>query len=155
MRPPTSPSGIRPSKRNSFEVQRFGVLIKRTFVFSKRRVRTERTVRFNTRANAASRCVPNIASSSRVQARRFSQHCGMPSECRLSCTAYRVRPNIRATTASGLWPKSSISRFDQRIRCGAKMRIPRDSRFPATAVMPRRSNFANSSSRIRPSSRSS
>jgi hypothetical protein len=42
-------------------------------------------------------------------------HCGIFKEWRFDCTAYLVRPNIRATTASGLLPSSSNSRLE----CGA------------------------------------
>jgi hypothetical protein len=120
----------RPSKRNSDVVHRLGVRLKRILVLSLRRERTLNTLRFSFRANSASLMVPNRASSVGIQARRFSQHCGMFKEWRFNCTAYRVRPNIRATMASGLLPSSSISRLDQRIRCGEKIGISTDPVSP-------------------------
>ena len=61
--------------------------MKRMLVLSFRRVRTLDTLRFNFLASSASRIVPNWASSAGIQARRFSQHCGMPKEWRFNCTA--------------------------------------------------------------------
>jgi len=150
-----SASANRRSKRNSDGIHRFGVRLKRMVVLSLRRERTLNTLRFNLWASSASLIVPNKASSAGIQARRFSQHCGMFKEWRFNCTANRVRPNIRATTASGLLPSSSISRLDQRMRCGEKIGMSRDSLFAATAPGVRRRSFANSSSRMRPTRRSS
>ena len=150
-----SVSGNRPSILNSGGVHRFGVRMKRIVVLSFLRERTLDTLRFNFLASSASRIVPNWASSAGIQARRFSQHCGIFNEWRFNCTAYRVRPSIRATTASGFLPSSSISRRDQRMRWGMKIGMSRDSRFAATAPGLRRRSFPNSSSRMRPTRRTS
>src|SRR5204863_7481007 len=63
-----------PSIRSCAEVQRLGVRVKRTFVFSFLRVRTHDRLRFSFLASSASRIVPSKASSSRVQGRACSQH---------------------------------------------------------------------------------
>jgi hypothetical protein len=82
----------RPNKRNSDDVQYFGVRLKRMPVLSLRRERTLNTLRFSFRAGSASLIVPNRAYSAGIQAQRFSQHCGIFKEWRFNCTASRWRP---------------------------------------------------------------